>query len=100
MKIIFLCGCLEPGRDGVGDYVRRLALELINQGHDVSAVALNDGYVEIKDSGFQQLDGVSFAVLRLPKSLSYSRRFLELEEWSEIFSPDIIMRGYRGVCKW
>ena len=90
MKIIFLCGCLEPGRDGVGDYVRRLALELINQGHDVSAVALNDGYVEIKDSGFQQLDGVSFAVLRLPKSLSYSRRFLELEEWSEIFSPDII----------
>lgn len=90
MRIIFLCGSLEPGRDGVGDYVRRLAIELINQGHEVTAIALNDGYVEKKDSCFQRLNGVSFAVLRLPKSLSYSRRFLELEEWAAIFSPDII----------
>ena len=90
MRIIFLCGSLEPGRDGVGDYVRRLAMELIKQGHEVSAVALNDGYVEKKDSGFQRWYGLSFPVLRLPKSLSYSKRFLELEEWARIFSPDII----------
>lgn len=25
MTILFLCGSLEPGRDGVGDYTRRLA---------------------------------------------------------------------------
>ena len=27
MKIVFICGSLEPGRDGVGDYVWRLSSE-------------------------------------------------------------------------
>jgi hypothetical protein len=24
IKILFICGSLEPGKDGVGDYTRRL----------------------------------------------------------------------------
>ncbi|MDQ8190596.1 hypothetical protein [Roseibacillus persicicus] len=42
MKIIFLCGCLEPGQDGVGDYTRRLAGECIRQGHEAVMIALHD----------------------------------------------------------
>ena len=34
MKIVFICGCLEPGKDGVGDYTRRLSAELIDHGVD------------------------------------------------------------------
>ena len=41
MKLIFICGSLEPGRDGVGDYTRRLAGELIRQGHQIAIIALN-----------------------------------------------------------
>ncbi|MDV6032226.1 MAG: glycosyltransferase family 4 protein [Phycisphaera sp. RhM] len=42
MKILFLCGSLEPGRDGVGDYTRRLAAECIRQGHEARILALCD----------------------------------------------------------
>jgi hypothetical protein len=54
MKIIFLCGSLEPGCDGVGDYTRRLAGELIKQGHHIAAVALNDQYLQEEFTGMQQ----------------------------------------------
>jgi hypothetical protein len=40
MRIVFLCFSLEPGRDGVGDYTRALAGELIRPGHEVCAVAM------------------------------------------------------------
>lgn len=40
MKIAFVTGCLEPGRDGVGDYVRTLAAECAARGHEVRLLAL------------------------------------------------------------
>ena len=29
MNLLFICGSLEPGKDGVGDYIRRLSSELL-----------------------------------------------------------------------
>ncbi len=45
MRLLFLCACLEPGRDGVGDYARRLAEECVALGHTCALLALNDPYV-------------------------------------------------------
>ena len=42
MRILFLCSGLEPGRDGVGDYTRRLAAECVSQGHECRIISLND----------------------------------------------------------
>jgi hypothetical protein len=42
MRISFICGSLAPGKDGVGDYTRRLAAELCHQGHACQLVSLND----------------------------------------------------------
>jgi hypothetical protein len=42
MRISFICGCLEPGQDGVGDYTRRLAAELCQLGHECQLISLND----------------------------------------------------------
>ena len=42
MRIAFICSRLGRGRDGVGDYVRRLSVELVSQGHPVLALALRD----------------------------------------------------------
>ena len=39
---MFVCSSLEPGRDGVGDYTRRLAGELIRQGHECRLLSLNE----------------------------------------------------------
>lgn len=40
MRIAFVTGCLEPGRDGVGDYVRTLAAECARRGHEFRLLAL------------------------------------------------------------
>jgi hypothetical protein len=42
MKVLFICGSAQPQRCGVGDYSRRLAGELIRQGHKASIVSLMD----------------------------------------------------------
>lgn len=45
MKLLFLCTSLEPGRDGVGDYVRLLAEACIEAGHECRLLALNDEHL-------------------------------------------------------
>jgi hypothetical protein len=88
MKITFLCGCLEFGRDGVGDYVRRLSGELSKQGHHVSAVALNDYYVFEAVLEKQEFESRSIRVLRLPSIWKASQRFAHAKQWVDEFNPD------------
>jgi hypothetical protein len=84
MRLLFLCTSLEPGRDGVGDYARRLALEATTRGHDCALLALNDRFV---DAPFEYEEENGITVLRLPslaqgESLAVSFR--------ERFAPDWI----------
>src|ERR1700730_16908643 len=87
MKIIFICGSLEPGRDGVGDYTRRLAGKLILLGHDAAAVALNDPHIQDELAGTQPVDGVTVPVLRMPSAMDAKLRFQRVKEWIEPFRP-------------
>lgn len=90
MKIIFLCGSLESGRDGVGDYTRRLACELIKRGYKVEALALNDNYLveEILDS--ERVEDIDLKVLRIPSNWSQLKRFKRAKVLIETFNPDWI----------
>jgi glycosyltransferase involved in cell wall biosynthesis len=45
MKILFLTGSLEAGKDGVGDYARMLAVECGRLGHQACLLGLNDAWV-------------------------------------------------------
>jgi hypothetical protein len=90
MKTLFLCGSLEPGRDGVGDYVRRLATELIRQGFGVSAIALNDQYIKQEFSGEQLSESNTMLVLRLPAIWAPKRRFARAQQWAAEFQPEWI----------
>jgi glycosyltransferase involved in cell wall biosynthesis len=45
VKILFLCGSLEPGKDGVGDYSRILAAECARLGHETYLLSLNDSWI-------------------------------------------------------
>jgi glycosyltransferase involved in cell wall biosynthesis len=45
VKILFLTGCLESGRDGVGDYTRALAAECTRFGHETFLLSLNDPWL-------------------------------------------------------
>ena len=55
MKLVFICGSLEPGKDGVGDYVYILARELIDLGHTCLLIALNDQFLETSSNSKSNL---------------------------------------------
>lgn len=88
MTITFICGSLETGRDGVGDYTRMLAVQLIKGGHSVSAIALNDQYISHKSEDTQSLDEADLSVYRVSSSWSSSRRIHQAKMWLEEINPD------------
>ncbi|MCF4102180.1 hypothetical protein L1I30_10915 [Gillisia sp. M10.2A] len=93
MKIVFICGSLEPGRDGVGDYTRRLGIELVGQGHVVVLIAINDFHIK-KDivSNIDNGDGIS--ILRLAPGKSYKERFARVKHRIDKFDPDWLSLQY------
>ena len=88
MKIAFVCAGLKPGRDGVGDYTRRLAGELIRQGHPSTVVALNDAKVSQTAFEQQEIEGTTVSVLRLPEKTPWSDRATIARNWLGESSPD------------
>ncbi|MDQ6609174.1 MAG: hypothetical protein M3Y85_05080 [Bacteroidota bacterium] len=90
MKIIFLCGSIEPGRDGVGDYIRRLASELIRQGNGVGIISLNDRYAEKLNVGTEVSDSIVIPFLRNPSLKSSKPDIIKIKKWIDKFSPDLI----------
>jgi glycosyltransferase involved in cell wall biosynthesis len=96
MKILFLCPCLEPGKDGVGDYVTRLAFSLLNEGHIVSSIALNDHFVSQVITEEKKQGKKGYQVLRIPSNYSFSTRMNEAENWLNSFEPSWISLQYVG----
>lgn len=94
MKIIFICGSLEPGRDGVGDYTRRLACELIRQGNLIAVLALYDRSINGIIMGKQDLEGVNIKVLRLGANESPVNRFFYAQKWIEKLNPEWLSLQY------
>ena len=88
MKIVFLCGSLEPGRDGVGDYVRRLGVELQQHGHQVHAIALNDRYATVEVAENQKTPQGELPTLRLAATTAANVRFARAKQWLEKIDPD------------
>jgi|688.fasta_scaffold15645_10 hypothetical protein len=118
MNIVFLCGSLEPGRDGVGDYTRRLACEIIRQGHRAAIIALNDQHLadrvvadekedrenrNVKSSrigyvsnvaGFQTSDGTEVPVLRMSRGIQWSNRMRMAKLFVDSQNPDFLSLQY------
>jgi hypothetical protein len=90
MKIVFLCSSLESGRNGVGDYTSKLSLELIRQGHDVFAIALNDTYRTTIVEDERHMENHKFVLLRLPSKLSSKRRINIAQENIQKYNPNWI----------
>lgn len=88
MKVVFICGALEDGRDGVGDYTRKLAGELIRQGHPAAVVAINDRYLSEQYDGDQERGNTAVPVLRLPAAWPAKTRFSLARKWIDLFSPE------------
>ena len=89
MRILFICGSLEPGVDGVGDYTRRLAKSLILRNYDVLLVSLRDRDAMDYISE-EQGNNIAIETIRIPKSRTQRERFNELQIILKEFNPDII----------
>lgn len=94
MRIIFLCSSLEPGKDGVGDFTRKLASELILQGSICNIVALMDKFVSEETEEWQMFINVSIQVLRLPFKNGYKNNCTITKNWLGIKEPDWISIQY------
>lgn len=84
MKILFLCGSLEPGRDGVGDYTRRLAGECTRRGHHCTMIALHDPHV----SGPAGLAAWEGRLIRLSAADPWSDRVRCARQHLQRVAPD------------
>ena len=91
MRVVFICGSLEEGLDGVGDYVRHLAFQLVLLGHKVELVALNDRH--IGDQIIQNLD-LPFTIIRFGIQVSWERRMHFVIKKMHKISPDWISLQY------
>ena len=94
MNLVFLCGSLEPGKDGVGDYSRRLAGALVQLGHVAALVALSESEVPPKQTTEQFEDGIRLPVLRLHKGQSWAHKKPVLEAFINTHKPDVLSLQY------
>lgn len=92
--IMFICGSLKPGGDGIGDYSRRLACDLIKKGYDVSIMAYNDRSISEHVREFQYDDDVKIEVLRLPAIMVQSEKLRMARDWMNEKNPQCISIQY------
>ncbi|MFD2942086.1 hypothetical protein [Flavobacterium notoginsengisoli] len=94
MKILFICGSIEPGKDGVGDYTRRLCGELIRIGHDVKILSLSDFDTVTFLQEFQETEETKVHVSRIPVAVSNRQRHIWTQEVLNDFEPEWISLQY------
>ncbi|MGK7394476.1 MAG: hypothetical protein ACNS62_07875 [Candidatus Cyclobacteriaceae bacterium M3_2C_046] len=94
MKILFICGSLEPGCDGVGDYTTRLAQSLIEDDHQVAILALYDKF--IKEFSISSIDNKqkSISVCRIPYETDHQKRTNSAHSWISEINPEVISLQY------
>lgn len=86
LKILFICGSLEPGRDGVGDYVRQLAGACLARGHACALLALHDPHVKLTSEETRQ----GLPALRLRANAFWPDRLSTAQTFVERCAPDVV----------
>ncbi len=82
------------GKDGVGDYTRRLVAELAPYGVTASIVACFDKEVGTPTRESQSEQGVEVPVLRIPYGSDAEAREALLQETINSFAPDVVSLQY------
>jgi hypothetical protein len=93
VKIVFLCGSLEKGRDGVGDYCQTVADAFRRLGHDAALLSIHDRFVKSPD--VVQSDD---SILRLPHDEPWEARHRHATEFLAAQRPDWISLQFVGYA--
>jgi hypothetical protein len=90
MKILFICGSIELGKDGVGDYTRRLSGELLRTGHEIQIISLCDKVADCFFTENQEIEETPVTVRRIPMCSNYQQRLDWTQEILTEIRPDWI----------
>lgn len=87
---------MEPGKDGVGDYTRKLACALNKNGHAAAIISINDRRLGEGNlwEGVQTDEGVETKVLRLSSLITWNERMHEARNWIDNFNPEWLSLQY------
>ncbi len=96
MNILFICGSLEYGKDGVGDYVRLLSAQLLTEGHKATVIALNDGYISSPVKEVQISKEIKICCYRIPSKESALVRLDLAKSFIKKINPEWISLQYVG----
>lgn len=95
MTVVFICSSIEPGRDGVGDYTRRLAGELIRQGVPAGVIAIHDSYLQsTEEIGIQNDENTEINTLRISARLSWAKKMTIASNFIHTHDPDWLSLQY------
>ena len=94
MRVLFLCGSLEPGHDGVGDYTRALAGALNALGVTTRIISIMDRNTKSIREEIQTSRKQKVRVVRLSRMLSFEVRKSEYDKIVTDFNPDYISLQY------
>lgn len=92
-RILFVCSSLEPGRDGVGDYTRRLGVALAEMGACVHAIALHDRHqanCSSQDGEIQETSEGRLHAWRFSSRRAWPERIAALQDLVRQIEPDWI----------
>ena len=93
MDILFICGSVELGNDGVGDYTRRLCGKLIKAGHKAQILSLCDQIIYYSTES-QIVEETTVIAHRIPASTTNKQRLIWLQNVLKDFEPDLIPLQY------
>lgn len=111
MKIAFVTSCLEPVKDGVGDYTYLFAQECVKRGHHCCLLSINDRFLPQVSSFDLEQNGTKIPVLRLPAHLPWNQRAASAQEFLTSFQADwislqFVPYGFQdkgfvfNLCRW
>jgi glycosyltransferase involved in cell wall biosynthesis len=86
VKILFIVGSLEPGKDGVGDYTRTLGAECARLGYETFLMSLNDWWIDKPSRGSR--------TLRLPSTMPWASRIKAGRTFLVENHPDLVSLQY------
>jgi len=79
-----------PGRDGVGDYLRRLAEACTRRGHVCAILALSDPFLTKPAESFLEREDICIQLICLPSTIPWKERLELARIFRDRFKPDWI----------
>ena len=95
IKVLFLCGTLEPAKSGVADFIHALAARLSTNGISCACIAIHDPYVQPMASTLIQRTRIyGIDNVRIPAEHTWKLKAKLIKAQFEVLQPEWISLHY------